>query len=155
MGWFNPPHPNKFRGSTNQPDQLTLESTWYYLHLAPILDVFILIWTFTMLTKFANQMFLFFVQSGHFGQVARFCFEFMSRGKEPVLIFWSDFDKKIEIFQKSHSFIFVCESWVLHEQVQDWCRVEIISCIFKCKLVRLIRWPPKYVTCSDFVSTFN
>ena len=65
--------------------------------------------------------------------------------KESVLIFWSDFDKKIKIFQKCHSFIFVCESWVLHEQVQDWCWVEIISCIFKCKLVRLIRWPPKFV----------
>ena len=130
---------NKFRGSTNQPNQLTLENTWDYLHLAPILDVFIHIWTLTVLTKFANQMFLLLFSLDILDRLGDFvlnscCILFTE--KESVLIFWSDFDQKIEIFQKGHSFISVCESWVPHEQVQDWCRVEMISCIFKCKLVR-------------------
>ena len=42
---------NKFRGSTNQPAQLTLENMRDYLHWAPILDLFMKNSTFTNKSK--------------------------------------------------------------------------------------------------------
>ena len=45
------PATNKFRGSTNQPAQLTHENMRYYLHLALILDLFMKNSTFTNKSK--------------------------------------------------------------------------------------------------------
>ena len=92
---------NKFRWSTNQNVQL---NPWKYVRLSPLGTNLWCIYTyldFHNINKvcWPNVSF-FFVQSGHFGQVAwfflkLFCHLFSS--KKSVLIFWPDFEKTVEI----------------------------------------------------------
>ena len=123
------PATNKFRGSTNQPAQLTHENMRYYLHLALILDLFMKNSTFTNKSKIVAFLKYFF------------CFVKMS-----TLIFFSE-NKQQHNFKTNHTTFWEktqsfqtgqkesniwSANFVNIVKVQDWCRVEIISHIFKC-----------------------